>query len=248
MSILRLADETSASIARGERVFQGVVFDCDGVVVDSEPLAERALGEVLASYDRALPPEELDMLRGRTAEQVYSFVVTAVGRSAVPPKDEFDDRFRRRIHALWRSCLRGFPDTLRLVRELTDARMPYAIATNSTRDNLDTKLAVVGLTGLFPVSVTSDDVPEPKPAPDIFLAAADRLGLDPSACVAVEDTDVGSAAARAAGMYVVLVERGLYAGPRSARPACRYGCADVVVRGVDTAVVADLLGMERRVP
>ena len=88
---------------------------------------------------------------------------------------------------------------------LREMGMPFAIATSSTRDQAREKLAAARLTDSFDIVVTRSDVPDPKPAPDVYLLAAKRLGIDPTRCLAFEDSDIGARAARAAGMTVVQV-------------------------------------------
>jgi HAD superfamily hydrolase (TIGR01509 family) len=212
-----------------------VVFDCDGIVVDSEPLAESVLREVLAVYGHELAPDEAASLRGRSAAQIYAYFAGKVG-ARLPDATAFQVEVHRRLHAVWATSLRAFPDSVALARELRRKRVPFAVATNSARANLTRKLRLTGLVDLFPVSVSVDDVGRPKPAPDLYLAAADRLRLRPSECMAIEDTPTGSSAARAAGMYVVVVER----EPTNGRPPGLQ--ADLVLPSVDPAILTERLG------
>jgi HAD superfamily hydrolase (TIGR01509 family) len=95
------------------------------------------------------------------------------------------------------------PGALALVAALRERGVPVGLASNSPRVFVDRALGIAGMLDAFDVTIAGDEVPLPKPAPDGYLAAARALGADPAACVALEDSDTGVAAARAAGMYVV---------------------------------------------
>jgi HAD superfamily hydrolase (TIGR01509 family) len=95
------------------------------------------------------------------------------------------------------------PGASALVAALRERGVPVGLASNSPRVFVDRALGVAGMLDAFDVTVAGDEVPLPKPAPDSYLAAADALGADPTACVALEDSNTGVAAARAAGMYVI---------------------------------------------
>ena len=100
-----------------------------------------------------------------------------------------------------------FEDAVATARELKARGVPIAIATSSLRERLDATLHASRLEDVFDVTVAGDEVDNGKPAPDLFLAAAERLGLPPEQCVAVEDSPAGVEAALAAGMRVVAVAR-----------------------------------------
>ncbi len=101
--------------------------------------------------------------------------------------------------------LAAFPDAVALIERLT---VPIAVASNSDRWRLEVVLSAAGVRHLFEVSVAGDEVDEPKPAPDIYLRAAELLTVEPADCLVIEDSPTGVAAARAAGMKVVVVRRG----------------------------------------
>lgn len=94
---------------------------------------------------------------------------------------------------------------------LSQLRVPYAIASNTPRDLLDLSIASSGLTDLVPLSVSASEVAAPKPAPDVYLRACELLGVAPSEAIAFEDSRTGAAAARAAGLWVVMVPSGPHA-------------------------------------
>ena len=115
--------------------------------------------------------------------------------------------FSGTLFELLESELTPFDDAIGTARELHAAGIPIAIASSSPRARLDATIAAAGLTELFDVTVAGDEVPRGKPAPDLFLAAAAKLGVPPDRCVAVEDSPPGVASALAAGMKVVAVAR-----------------------------------------
>ena len=182
-----------------------VVFDCDGVLVDSEPLSEAAWTEVLAPYGYVPTPADFAACLGRATRDTYAHFASRV---TLPPEAVIAaavDEGRTRRYA---TDLRVFEDAAEAVAMLSDRGVTMAVASSSSRRNLDRKLEVAGLTGYFASIVSGDDVVAAKPAPDLYLAAAAGMGIDPAACVAVEDAVLGADAASAAGMTTVLIDRG----------------------------------------
>jgi HAD superfamily hydrolase (TIGR01509 family) len=178
-----------------------VIFDNDGLTLDTEQgwtRAEIALfarhgavftddhkREMLGS-SRSAGAVKLERLLGQPGrglalmDELHDIVMEEVARGA-PPK----------------------PGALALVAALRERGVPVGLASNSPRVFVDRALGIAGMLDAFDVTIAGDEVPLPKPAPDGYLAAARALGADPAACVALEDSDTGVAAARAAGMYVV---------------------------------------------
>jgi HAD superfamily hydrolase (TIGR01509 family) len=182
-----------------------VVFDCDGTLVDSEPLAWRAWRDLLARYGYDLRPEDIEVTRGRGWPEIHGHfarVVPDIGSS-----EAAWEGFSGNLFALLESELPPFDDAIGTARELHARGVPIAVASSSPRARLDATLRAAGLDELFDVTVAGDEVAHGKPAPDLFLAAAERLGVEPAACVAVEDSPPGVASALAAGMTVVAVAR-----------------------------------------
>lgn len=183
-----------------------IVFDCDGVLVDSEPISERAWAAVLADHGYAPTAEDFASTRGLASSDTYRHFATRV---ELPPPSEVVaavDVLR------WREYDSGVPvfaDARAAVQHLAMVGMPLAVASSSARHNLERKLDVTDLARYFDVVVSGDDVGAGKPAPDVYLAAAKGLRIDPTLCLAVEDAVPGAIAARAAGMRVVMVDRGV---------------------------------------
>ncbi len=183
-----------------------VIFDCDGVLVDSEDLAWRAWRQVLATYGIELTNEDEHALTGRTDSDVYRLVAE---RGSIDGEDATLDRVGDVLDELF-ADLTVYADALDSAEHLAGLGVPLAVASSSRRRRLDRALSVTGLDRVFPVTVAGDEVAKAKPAPDIFLEAARRLGTHPETCFVAEDTPAGVAAGRAAGMTVVAVLRGRY--------------------------------------
>jgi HAD superfamily hydrolase (TIGR01509 family) len=184
-----------------------VVFDCDGVLVDSEELAWSAWRETLASHGVTLTAEDVDLMTGHTEPDVYEHVASAAG---LPPYGEFSRQLGTAVSRQFDAHLEAFDDAVATVEELDSRGAKLAVASSSRRERLERSLKITGLRGFFDVLVAGDEVSEGKPAPDLFLEVAARLGVSPETCVAVEDTPAGIESARAAGMQVVAVDRGRY--------------------------------------
>jgi HAD superfamily hydrolase (TIGR01509 family) len=182
-----------------------VVFDCDGTLVDSEPLAWRAWEDELAAHGYKLTKADLQRTRGRSYRDTHAHFAEQV--EALPDSKAFWPGFSGRLFQLIDAELSPFEDAVQTARELHARGIPIAIASSSPRERLDRTLAAAGLGDLFHVTVAGDEVALGKPAPDLFLAAAERLGVAPEDCVAVEDSPPGVESALAAGLTVVAVAR-----------------------------------------
>lgn len=196
---------------------QAVLFDCDGVLVDSEPVSFLAWSRTLATHGYTLDEAHFAESVGGTETMVAQRFAPEIGVDADALELEAREAFRQLA-----PMAQGFADTFELVGRLQAESVPVAVATNGLRWRLDALLEAVGLDRLRSVSVTSDEVARPKPAADLYLAAAALTNTDPGHCVVLEDSPTGIAAAKAAGCLVVAVDRGMF--ERS-----RLGAADVVV-------------------
>lgn len=177
---------------------QGAVFDLDGLLVDSEGAWSRAEAAVVTSYgvawDPAIHAELLGTAPAASAEQL--------ARRLDAPADEILQRLEAAALEEFAGGVDPRPGAVELVTALV-GRVPIGVATNSPRLLAERALRSTGLHQAIDVLVTAEDVAEPKPAPDIYLAACERLGVDPARSVGFEDSAVGVAAARAAGLWVV---------------------------------------------
>jgi len=184
-----------------------IVFDCDGVLVDSEQLAWRAWREVLDRCGISLTDEDISLLTGRTDRDAYAHFAA---RGGLPDYGEFWEELSGITFRLFDRHLLAFEDAADTLEALHMRGAVMAVASSSPRERLDRSLGATGLAGFFDFVVGGDEVPKGKPAPDLFLAAAAGLRVGPTGCWAVEDTPAGITAAKAAGMTVIAVERGQY--------------------------------------
>ena len=178
-----------------------VVFDCDGVLLESEPRWTVVETELFRRYGRTYGPEHKKQLIGTglggTGTQ-FETMLDQPGRAKELLEELVElaaEDFARGIDAM--------PGAVELVRELRDAGRPMAVASNSFHRLVDLALSGSELKGAFDIVVAADDVEHAKPAPDLFIQACERLGVQPADAVAVEDSPTGVASAKAAGMYVI---------------------------------------------
>ena len=184
--------------------FAGYIFDLDGTLIDTMPLHYRAWDTALR---RAGLPHELDeeffySLGGVPTRQVAELLSARYGLTLDP------DRVFHEKEALFTALqtdARLIAPTVAFARRVAMTH-PVAIASGGPRAVVQRSLEIAGLSRLFPVVVTSDDVVHGKPSPDIFLLAAKRMGVPPEKCLVFEDAEPGIAAAKAAGMRFVRVE------------------------------------------
>lgn len=179
-----------------------MIFDHDGVVVDSEPLAARAMAEVLHGYGFALSAQDVDMrYRGMSLARTRASLEHESG-SVLPERFEHD--YMRRAAEIKANELLPVPGVVVVLDRLEAAGVPYCMASSSQRATVAGALEVVGLADRFAGRWWgAEDVEQTKPAPDLFLLAAGHMGVPPSDCAVIEDTPIGVAAARAAGMFVL---------------------------------------------
>src|SRR5687768_16791637 len=183
--------------------YQAIIFDMDGVIVNSEPLHERAYLEVFAELGYANNHGvNFDDYIGRTDKALIEDFCAA----HKPPftVQHLSDLKKNRFLTIMREAEPIFEDLPELVERLA-ARYPLAVASGSVHPVIDAVLALKNLRQHFRVSVSSSDVPHGKPAPDIFLHTAKLLNVPPEACCVIEDSAAGVAAAGAAGMDVIAI-------------------------------------------
>jgi HAD superfamily hydrolase (TIGR01509 family) len=182
---------------------RAVLFDMDGVLVDSEPIHVEAMHAVLDPFGVAYTDEENEAFFGFTDLEVFAVLRT---RHALAPTAEELTRLRTEILVRMmreRSTpMAGVPDVLLALRA---GGYRLALASGSAPVVIEATLAALGVGHLFEVVVSGVEVGKGKPAPDVFLEAARRLGIAPAACVVVEDSRNGLLAARAAGMACAVV-------------------------------------------
>lgn len=191
--------------------FEGVdavLFDCDGVLVDSEPASEWAWRGALRRYGVELG--DFGSWVGTTDEAI---AVRFAPESGVSPRELLEAASGLLEIRLEDEPLEVFADAADALRRVEAANLLTAVVSNSERWRLEAVLASAGMEGRFAVRVTSDDVDLPKPAPDMYLRASHLLGVNASRCLVIEDSPTGVAAAREAGMRVVAVDREVFDPP-----------------------------------
>ena len=183
---------------------EAVIFDCDGVLVDSERLCWEAWETVLARHGVELAEGDITHNLGLPDSQIADYFAA---RGSLPAPPLLVAELEEVANQLYATNVVAFADASALVHQLSAEGVPLAVASNGTRLHVDSMLAAADLAGLFAVSVAVDEVAQGKPAPDLYLEAARRLGVAPGRCIAIEDSPVGARAAIAAGMTTVGVAR-----------------------------------------
>ena len=208
-----------------------VIFDCDGVLVDSEAIFARVLGECLTEAGCPATVDEALMLGFGKNRDTLSAAVEA--RYGLALSDDFFDEMRARTAVVLERELKPIPGVAELLAALPRAR---CVASNGHLQRVRQRLALTGLLGFFDPHVFSAiQVAVGKPAPDLFLLAARKLGASPAGCTVVEDSIVGVAAAVAAGMPVVGFCGGSHCPAGHADQLIAAGCVQVFSHMTDLA-------------
>jgi HAD superfamily hydrolase (TIGR01509 family) len=181
---------------------EAVVFDLDGVIVDSEQVWDEVREEFVRQSGGTYTEAATRAMMGMSSPEWSAYLVDDLG---VPlTAEEANAEVVRRMLERYGEAPPLIPGAVEAVRRV-GARWPLAIASSANRELIDVVVAAAGLGDLIRVSVSSEEVGRGKPAPDVYIEAARRLGVDPARCAAVEDSHNGLRSARAAGMRVVAV-------------------------------------------
>ena len=181
-----------------------VIFDCDGTLVDSEPLARTAWARTMEPYGYAVTDADAEATVGLPFPRTHAYFAEQV---ELPPVDEVWTAYSGTLFGLIDDELVVFEDAVTAARELRSRGIPVGVASSSPRERLQRTLSRAGLLDAFDVTVAGDEVTNGKPAPDMFLLAAERLGVPPERCIVVEDSPPGVQAGVAAGMHTIGVSR-----------------------------------------
>jgi len=199
-------------------MIEAVVFDLDGVLVDSEPVWEEVRRQLVAEHGGHWAPDAQRRLMGMSTPEWARYLSQDLGVGLSPDQvaefviGRMADRYRERLPLL--------PDAREAVRRLA-GRWPLGLASSAPLRLIDTVLAASGLRSSFAVVMSTEQVPRGKPAPDIYLSVAAELGFRPADCAAVEDSSNGLRAAAAAGLQVIAVPRPDYPPEADALAAAR---------------------------
>lgn len=184
---------------------RAVLWDMDGTIVDSEKLWDVAINELYARHDRVLAPEIRDSTVGGSADGVIRIVFDDLGLDPDPAHmTDVADWMHDRVGELFGTGLPWCPGARELLDALQAADVPMALVTNTRRALTENALNSIGR-HYFSVTVCGDEVDHGKPAPDVYLRAAELLGFAVTDCLAIEDSVTGSDAAEAAGCPVLVV-------------------------------------------
>lgn len=186
-----------------------VIFDCDGVLVDSEPISVAVLVEVIT--EAGVPIDEAEAYRRFLGRSMSNIAVAVEEEFGLAITERHLEAMRLRLYERLRKALKPIPG---LVEALPGLQWAHCVASSSQPERIRLSLAVTGLLEFFePHIYSSTMVANGKPAPDLFLHAARAMGVEPKRCVVVEDSPAGIEAARRAGMRVLAFAGGSHAAP-----------------------------------
>ena len=209
----------------------GVLFDWDGVIVDSSSAHELSWERLASLEKKTLPSNHFKKGFGKKNESIipdllgWTSDLVEISRLSLLKEKLYRDIVREQ-------GLRPLPGVLSLVKTLTEAAIPFAIASSTHRENILSVLDVIGLPGSFVHIVSSEDVGQGKPHPEVFLKAAGKIRRPPERCIVFEDTPVGLEAAHRGGMKAV--------GVLTSHPREKLTEADVCVERLDALGLAEL--------
>jgi HAD superfamily hydrolase (TIGR01509 family) len=215
-------------------VTEAVVFDLDGVLIASEEVWDAVRERYVCERGGRYDAEVQRAMMGMSSTEWSRYLHDEAGVPDGP--DEINAEVVRRMLDAYRERLPLLPGAAEAVRR-TAARFPLALASSSNREIIDEVLQLAGIAECFPVTVSSEEVARGKPAPDVYVEAARRLGVDAERCAAVEDSHAGIRSAKAAGMRVVAIPNPSYPPDGEALAA-----ADVAIRTLDELTVEALAG------
>lgn len=183
--------------------FWAVIFDMDGVIADSEPTYLEAINVLLAPTGHRMSEAQYEEIIGTSTEHTWRTITETFGLEGTMA--DHIRRYNEILLDLLRRPREPLPGVRELLAELRRVRVPAALATSSWKSWAEALLQATGLDGTFNAVVWREMVEHPKPAPDLFLRAAELVEVEPARCIVVEDTAPGLEAAKAAGMLAVQV-------------------------------------------
>jgi beta-phosphoglucomutase family hydrolase len=215
-------------------MIRAVLWDMDGVLADTAPFHYQAWRELFVSVGRDLSQEEFQSTFGLRNDDILRATLGELPEARLR-------ELGQRKEEIFREAIKGkttpLPGTLELVQRLRDAGVRQAVVSSAPRQNVETILQSLGLTGEFQALIAEEDAERGKPDPQGYLVAAVRLGVAPADCVVIEDAPGGVEAAKRAGMRCI----GLAAG----REPDALAQADLVVAGLKDEAVYSFLGIPR---
>lgn len=213
-------------------MIEAVIFDLDGVLVDSEQLWDRARREVVRDFGGHWLPEATAAMQGMSSTEWAGYLVSTLGVHLDPR--QVVEHVLKRLMAEYAHGLPLLPGALDAVKRAAQ-RWPLGIASSSNRVVIDHVLQLAGVAELFAASVSSEEVPRGKPSPDVYLEAARRLGHTPARCAAIEDSANGIRAALAAQTRCVAVPNREFRPPEDV-----LAMADLVIDSLNELTIERL--------
>jgi HAD superfamily hydrolase (TIGR01509 family) len=211
-------------------VIEAVVFDLDGVLVDSEQVWDAARRDVVARHGGTWKDSATRDMLGMSSPEWSRYVVEELGARLTPA--EVNAKVVAAMLVRYREALPLLPGARQAVLRLAD-EFALGLASSSNREVIDLVLDEMGVSRCFAASVSSEEVGRGKPAPDVYLEAARRLGVPPDGCTAIEDSENGLRSAHAAGMRVVAIPNPHFPPDPSA-----LALADAQLPGLDALTAA----------
>jgi beta-phosphoglucomutase family hydrolase len=214
----------------------GFIFDWDGVVIDSHAQHEESWKLLFEELGQPMPADFFKKTFGMRNQQIipewFTFLEDRHEKAVIQRLGDRKEELYREI--IKRDGIEPLPGVVDLLKELQSLGIPAAVGSSTPRKNLDTIMSVIGVDGYFQQIVSAEDVNFGKPAPDVFLKAAEKIQRDPANCVVIEDAHVGIEAGKRAGMRVVAVA--------TTHPIETLEGADLRLPNLAGTTVAKLLG------
>lgn len=191
--------------------FSAIIFDMDGLLVDSERVWHMAEDAFIASFGHVYTVEVRDKIVGLRMDEFVA--VLKAHYNLEPSVQQLSEALEARVMTLLATEVKPQPGARAMIDYVMAQGIPHAIASSSSMNVINATLSAQGWLEYFPIRCTADDEARGKPAPDVYLRAASRVGVDPAACLALEDSPNGARAAVAAGMTCFAVPDRSHSSP-----------------------------------
>lgn len=209
--------EGTAFMTTGTAIFDAVIFDMDGVLVESEHLWEENWIRYSSMHDYTWLASDTAMVQGMSVPEWARYLAGQIGSN--DPHHIMEDIVANMIASLHGGRVELLPGSYEMVMTAA-ARVPIAVASSASYRFIEAVLEATGLRPSFGAVVSSEQVPRGKPAPDVYEEAARRIGVDPTRVIAIEDSSNGLRAAAAAGMHVIALPNATYPPKPDALALC----------------------------
>ncbi len=216
-------------------MISAVIFDLDGVLVDSEQQWDAARQGLAADHGLPWPPGATRAMQGMSAPEWSRYLAGTVGIPMAP--EDVNAAVVERMQRAYAEDLPALPGAAAAVERLS-GRWPLGLASSSNRELIDLALELMGLTARFGATVSSEEVARGKPSPDVYLEAARQLGVAPEEAAAVEDSSNGIRSAKAAGMLVIAIPNPHFPPAEDALAAADATLPDVSALTVEAVLAA----------